>query len=565
MDPTAPQTRPMPAPVVPVAARVTYRGAVTLASPAETLRPVQPQTSWAEVRPAPVSAVVAGLLAVVGGVVCRLAYPDPGWWPLAPVAVAMLTLACWGRAARHGAVLGMLFGLAFFVPLLSWSGVYVGALPWFALATLQSLYLALLGALTAVGLRAAARGRVTLAAVVAAALWVGQEALRDRTPYGGFPWARLAFSQADSPLGRLAALGGAPLVTFATALVGTALAASVVVLLQRRRRALAGLGAAVVVALVGLLVPLPVAGTPVRVAGIQGNVPEAGLEFNAERRAVLDNHARVTRELAARVAAGRTPAPDLVVWPENGSDLDPFQQPDAHAVIDGAVRAIGAPTLVGAVLQRPTNHSTNASIVWNPSTGPGELYAKRHPVPFAEYIPDRGFYRHFSSKVDLVSQDFVAGTKVGTLDLGPARVGVAICFEVAYDNLLRDTVRDGADLLVVQTNNATFGRTDEAVQQLAMSRLRAIEHGRAVAHVSTVGVSALIEPDGTMVSTSRLFEPAALEATLPLRTQLTWADRLGGWPELALTLAGGLGVAAEPVLARRRRRAARSTGRGVDG
>jgi apolipoprotein N-acyltransferase len=475
----------------------------------------------------------------------------------------MLTMALWGRPTRHGAVLGLLFGLAFFVPLLSWSGVYVGAVPWFALATLQSLYLAGLGAATAVGLRAAARGHVAVTIPIVGALWVGQEALRDRTPYGGFPWARLAFSQADSPLGHLAALGGAPLVTFATALAGACLAVAALQLLRGRSAAsVAAVVGGLLVGSVGLLVPLPTGGTSVRVAGIQGDVPEAGLDFNAERRAVLDNHARVTRELAARVAEGTTPAPDLVVWPENGSDLDPFLMDDARAVIDGAVTAIGAPTLVGAVLQRPTDHLTNASIVWTPGAGPGDLYAKRHPVPFAEYLPNRDFYRRLSSKVDLVRQDFVGGTSVGTLDLGPARVGVAICFEVAYDDLVRDTVRDGADLLVVQTNNATFGHTDEAVQQLAMSRLRAIEHGRAVAHVSTVGVSALIEPDGTMASTSRLFEPAVLEATLPLRTQLTWADRLGAWPELLLALAGAFAVAEEALRGRRQRR--RTAGAPVD-
>jgi apolipoprotein N-acyltransferase len=438
-------------------------------------------------------------------------------------------------------------------------------MPWFALATLQSLYLALMGAAVAVALRRPGRGGSGAAAVVVAALWVGQEALRDRTPYGGFPWARLAFSQADSPLGHLAALGGAPLVTFATALAGTLLAVAVVrgALAARGSTAvpaaLAAVGALLTVG-IGLAVPLPVDGPHVRVAGIQGDVPEAGLDFNAERRAVLDHHARVTRELASRVASGRTPAPDLVVWPENGSDLDPFLQQDARAVISQAVDAIGAPTIIGAVLQRPVGRLTNASIVWTPGngpgSGPGELYAKRHPVPFAEYIPSRDFYRSLTSKVDLVRQDFVAGDRVGTLDVGPARAGVAICFEVAYDDLVRDTVRDGADLLVVQTNNATFGRTDEAVQQLAMSRLRAIEHGRAVAHVSTVGVSALINPDGTMLTTSSLFEPAALEADLPLRTQLTWADRLGAWPEAALTLLGLLGVSLEALRRRRDRRRA---------
>jgi apolipoprotein N-acyltransferase len=535
---------------------VTYGGAVTIASlPAPATSGLVP-TPTAGIRPAPVPPALAWVLALGGGLLCRYAFPDPGWWPLAPVSVTLLTLACWGRSARRGGALGLVFGLAFFVPLLSWSGVYVGVLPWLALACLQALYLAPLGAGVSVALRWSARGHAGVAATVVAALWVGQEALRDRTPYGGFPWARLAFSQADSPLGHLASIGGAPLVTFAVALSGALLAVGVVQVVDRSSTVSAGLAVtgALVVAVAGLAVPLPVGGPQVRVAGIQGDVPEAGLDFNAERRAVLDNHARVTHELAARVASGRTPAPDLVVWPENGSDLDPFLQPDARSVLDDAVSAIDAPTLVGAVLQRPTDRLTNASIVWNPGAGPGDLYAKRHPVPFAEYIPSRDFYRLFSSKVDLVRQDFVAGDRVGTLRLGPARVGVAICFEVAYDDLVRDTVRAGADLLVVQTNNATFGRTDEAVQQLAMSRLRAIEHGRAVAHVSTVGVSALIRPDGTMLTSSSLFEPAALEADLPLRTELSWADRLGAWPEAMLAALGLLGMAVELAGGARARR-----------
>jgi apolipoprotein N-acyltransferase len=533
---------------------VTYRGAVTLAPRQAATRPAPTPLASAGVQRPALPIVAAALLCIGAGLLCRFAFPDPGWWPLAPLAVAGLTLACWGRSAVQGLLLGLLFGLAFFVPLLSWSGVYVGAVPWFALATLQSLYLAVLGAAVAVGLRRAARGHGAAAALLVACLWVGQEALRDRTPYGGFPWARLAFSQAGSPLGHLAALGGAPLVTFAVALSGALLAVAVVRLLQRapgRSAVAVCVIAAAAVLACGLAVPLPTSGHHVRVAGIQGDVPEAGLDFNAERRAVLDNHARVTRELADRVASGRSSAPDVVVWPENGSDLDPFLQADARSVIDDAVSAIGAPTLVGAVLRRPADHLTNASIVWTPGSGPGELYAKRHPVPFAEYIPDRAFFRRFSSKVDLVREDFVAGHRVGALDLGPAKVGVAICFEVAYDDLVRDTVRAGADLLVVQTNNATFGRTDEAVQQLAMSRIRAIEHGRAVAHVSTVGVSALIGPDGAVLTRSRLFEPAALEASLPLRTQLTLADRLGAWPETVLSAMGLLGVAA--ALLRRRR------------
>jgi apolipoprotein N-acyltransferase len=501
---------------------------------------------------------VAVPLVVVGGYLTRLAFPDPGWWPCAVVGVACFTVALTGRRTLAAAGLGLVFGLAYFVPLLHWSGVYVGAMPWLALSVLEAAYIALLAIPIA---WASPRpgwglGRTSAYTVVVGGLWTAQEALRDRTPFGGFPWGRLAFSQADAPFVRLAAIGGAPLVTFAVAWCGAALAAGALVLLRRRPAAqgwqrpviatpvLLGLGAAVLAA--GLLVPLPTDGAPVRVAGIQGDVPEAGLDFNAERRAVLDNHARVTDELAIQVDKGLAPRPDVVIWPENASDLDPYQQADARAVIDAAVDRIGAPTLVGAVLERPAGFLTNASIVWEPQVGPTQLYAKRHPVPFGEYIPHRAFFRKFSTKVDLVREDFVAGHVPGVLQLGPARVGVAICFEVAYDDLLRDTVKGGADLLVVQTNNATFGYTDEAVQQLAMSRLRAIEHGRAVAHVSTVGESALILPNGELVAHSGLFEPAVLQATLPRRTATTVADRLGGWAELALSL---LGLAGALILA----------------
>ncbi|GAA4354614.1 apolipoprotein N-acyltransferase [Angustibacter luteus] len=499
--------------------------------------------------------VVAVLLAIAGGYLTRLAFPDPGWWPLAVVGVAAWVLAIAGRRPLVAAALGLLYGLSFFVPLLHWSGVYVGAMPWLALSVLQAAYLALLSAPAAwaVARPEWGRRRTLASTAVLAGLWTAQEALRDRTPFGGFPWGRLAFSQADSPFVRLAFLGGAPLVTFAVAWSGAALGTAVLVVLRRSdfsrpatvaTVAVAAGGLAVLVAASGLLVPLATGGTPTRVAGIQGDVPEAGLDFNAERRAVLDNHARVTTELARRVAAGTSPRPDVVIWPENASDLDPYQQADARQVIDDAVDAIGVPTLVGAVLQRPVGFLTNASIVWEPGVGPTQLYAKRHPVPFGEYIPYRSFFRTFSAKVDLVREDFVAGHVPGVLDLGPTRAGIAICFEVAYDDLVRDTVRGGADLLVVQTNNATFGYTDEAVQQLAMSRLRAIEHGRSVAHVSTVGESALITPDGRVVARAGLFTPAVLEATLPLRTARTPADRLGGWAELGLALIGMLGCAA---------------------
>jgi len=269
---------------------------------------------------------------------------------------------------------------------------------------------------------------------------------------------------------------------------------------------------------------------------VQGNVPRAGLDFNAERRAVLDNHARVTHQAVAAVTAGTLPRPDLMVWPENASDIDPLRNSDAASVISAAVDAIKAPIILGAVLEEPRPNVSNASLLYLPGRGLTARYIKQHPVPFAEYIPYRSFFRHFSHEVDLVRSDFNAGKGPGVFRLpahggGTIAAGTIICFEVAYDGLVRDTVNHGANVLLVQTNNATFGYTDESVQQLAISRIRAIEHGRSIVHVSTVGVSALITPDGSAHQRTALFTPALLAAELPLRTDRTVADRLGPWPE----------------------------------
>ena len=494
-------------------------------------------------------------LAIAAGLALWLAFPSHNLWIMAPIGVGLLALATCGASPWQGALVGLVSGLAAFLPLLSWSGVYVGALPWIALAVLESLYIALLGlacALLQAGPSPSASGKVR--PMVVALAWVAQEALRDNTPFGGFPWGRLAFSQADSPLARLAALGGAPGVTFAVALAGGLLAAGIVRLISSQRSpgqsgmqsngtarsviaATLSFAGAIAVSLAPLLVSVPVNGPTARIMAVQGNVPRAGLDFNAERRAVLDDHARVSAQAAAAVKAGTQPKPDLVVWPENASDIDPLRNPDAAGVINGAVDAMNTPLVLGAVLDEPAPMVSNASLLYLPGRGLTARYVKRHPVPFAEYIPYRWFFRIFSDKVDLVYSDFAAGKTVGVFRVpsrggGTIAAGPIICFEVAYDGLVRDTVKHGANILLVQTNNATFGYTDESAQQLAISRIRAIEHGRSIVHISTVGVSALITPDGTAHQSSSLFTPAVLAADLPLRTDLSVADRIGPWPEI---------------------------------
>ncbi len=392
--------------------------------------------------------------------------------------------------------------------------------------------------------------RLPFAPVWIGLTWVLQETIRDRAPFGGFPWGRLAFSQAESPLRWLAAVGGAPLVSFAVALGGGALAQLILCARGRAWRATA-FGAALLAAVPVLGLVLGVAlqpaadthGPTTTIAVVQGSVPDRGLGFEDRPRQVLDNHVNETLKLAAQIKAGSQPQPSLVVWPENSSDLDPYTNADAAAEITRAVRAVGVPILVGAILDGPgPDHDRNVGILWSPTTGPGATYTKRHPVPFGEYIPLRKLALKISSKVNLVQRDMVAGRGNGLLAGGPFPIGDVICFEVAYDSLVRSSVQAGAQFLVIQTNNATFGHTAETYQQLAMSQLRAVEHARAVAQVSTTGVSAVIGPDGGIRQRSgALFTPDILVAKIPLRTTDTLATRLGAIPEYVM--AGGAIVA----------------------
>ncbi|HVQ17852.1 MAG TPA: apolipoprotein N-acyltransferase, partial [Actinomycetes bacterium] len=200
-------------------------------------------------------------------------------------------------------------------------------------------------------------------------------------------------------------------------------------------------------------------------------------------------------------------------------------------------------TLVGLVLSTPDGtRLENTGVVWSPKTGPGQRYVKRHPVPFGEYVPFRGLLASVITRFNRVPRDFVAGDEAGILPAGPAVIGDVICFEVAYDNIVRDVVTGGGDVIAVQTNNATYGRTGQVEQQLAMSRLRAVEHGRTVLVAATSGISAIIAPDGSVQQQAPEFTRDVLVDTIVLRSDETVATRLGAWPELLLTIVGIMGL-----------------------
>jgi apolipoprotein N-acyltransferase len=483
-----------------------------------------------------------------GGVLLYLSFPPRTLWWLAPAAFALLWVVVHGCRARGGLGWGGVFGLGFLLPLLVWTGGYVGPVPWLALAGAQALFVGAAAAGIAVV------SRLPAGPVWGAAVWVAGEALRARVPFGGFPWGRVGFGQPDGPLLPLAAVGGVPVLSFVTVLAGLALGEAARRAVRSRAAPLLGVRTAAGPALlavgalaagpVAALVP-PVAGgadRTVEVAAVQGNVPRLGLDFNAQRRAVLDNHVRVTERLAAEVEAGRSTRPDIVIWPENASDIDPLRNPDAAEEIGRAARAVGVPLLVGTVLRNPDGvTTTNSVLVWEPGTGIVDRNDKRRVQPFGEYLPWRGFFALFSRYAERAGY-FVPGPGPGVVDMAGVPVGVTICWEVAFDDLVADSVAAGATVLAVPSNNATFGLSEMTYQQLAMSRVRAVEHDRAVVVATTSGVSALVAPDGEVTSASELFTSDVLVGRMPLKDTATLAARLRSAPEWALVVGGMVAV-----------------------
>ncbi len=495
------------------------------------------------------------LPAAVGGVATALAFPPSGWALLLPLGVALLTVVTVSTRPRTGFLLGAVYGTAFMLTLLPWLGV-IGVYAWVPLSVVEGLFYGL------VGLSAAATARLRWWPVWLACAWVGVELLRSSLPFGGFPWGRLAFATVDTPVAPLFAWVGAPGVSFVVALLGTVLGWAVLEVRRSRLRVAAPAAVAAAGVLAAAAAPFPVnaassaPGLPrLRVAAVQGNVPGTGLAAFAQRRAVLDNHVAATLGLAERIRAGQVARPDLVVWPENSSDIDPYADPAAHAEIATAAEAVHAPLLMGAVVGDRGVGWFNRAIVWTPRGTIARYYDKTHPVPFGEYIPLRGLLASRVPALAQIPSDMVAGSRPGVLRAGRATVGVLMCFEVAYDGLLRSVVRDGAQVIVVPTNNATYTGTGQVEQQFAISRLRAIETGRYVVVASTNGISGIIAPDGRVIREAPTVTRAVLEAGVALDRRLTPAMRLERWLEYLLTAAGLVAVAVGLAVSRRHGRA----------
>ncbi len=509
------------------------------------------------------------LVCVAAGLLMYASFPPSNWWWAAIVAVALLAWVLTHRATTPvgGLGYGFLFGLAFYVPLFPWIGNLVGPMPWLVLATVSALFPGLFG-LFAVVVR-----RLPGWPIWFALLWAAQEWLKSIIPFGGFPWGAVAFGQAEGPLLPLVQLGGVALLSTGIVLVGCSFAAIALEIEKWWRTggqagpagsksgpnvsetakppAVVLPGVCICVVLFAAVIVWPqvrhagagAGGEPtVTVAVVQGNVPRLGLDFNAQRRAVLDNHVLETMRLAEDVHAGLAPQPQFVIWPEDASDINPLLNPDAAQQISEAAEAIGAPILVGTVLDvagrlQENQEFTNTVIVWNPVTGPAERHDKEIVQPFGEYLPMPWLFRHLSGYANRAGH-FVPRTGSGVVRIAGVPVGVATCWEVIFDRAPRKSVLNGAQLLTVPSNNATFNKT-MSEQQLAFAKVRAVEHDRYVVVAGTTGISAVIAPDGGELVRTDFFEPAYLDIQVRLKTRLTPATRWGAILQWILVGAAG--------------------------
>ena len=497
------------------------------------------------------------LAAALAGLAVTAAFPPIGLWWAAPVGIAVLLGSLQGRGTGAGAGLGLVFGLAFFAPLLHFTAVAMGnPIGWVALTLVQALYTAALGAAWALVGRlpalAGGPGALRAAAVRTVSftvLWCGVEELRSSWPWGGFPFGRLAFAMADAPMLPFAAYGGSVGLTLLVVLIRACVFEAVNAV---RTRAL--LPALVTSACAGLALAAPHAlpvhtaaedGT-LRVGAVQGNVAKDFEDAFNRALEVTGNHAQATDQLAADVGSRSL---DVVIWPENAADLDPRTHRSTADMIESSAQAVGAPIMVGAVLFED-DVRYNDMVVWTPGQGAGSYYRKHRPVPFAEYVPLRDLIRRATAEVDRIGTDMAPGTGPQTLTVHAATqdrdvaLAMGICFEVAYDDVLRDGVRQGGEMIVIPTNNASFLTSSEAAQQLAQGRVQAVVHGRSVVQVSTVGITAIISPRGVVEQQTRPYTQAALVADVGLRTSTTTADALGSWPGRVLSGSAAALVAA---------------------
>jgi apolipoprotein N-acyltransferase len=481
-------------------------------------------------RPPPVALV----LSLIGGVISSLAFPPVAAWPLAFLAPALLLVALREATPGRGFVLGLVYGLTGFGLTLSWLQLF-GALAWGALTLLAALSVALFGLSFPLVRRP---DHPLLTALGAAALWTAIDWLRGLWPLGGFTWGSLGASQVSNTITvRAAVVAGVFGVTFVVAFAAALLAEATLGGRGLTRLGWVTLAAAAALAPVGI--PFATAtGRPIDVAAVQVDFLEG-----VRHRSREDGDIAVTRLNLDLHETLKDDPPDLAVWGESALD------PGSLAILDevrAAISDVGVPVVSGATSRdiRGSGRDEelfNQAVVFDASGAVVDVYRKTHLVPYGEYIPWRSVVGWISA-LEQIAYELTPGERPHTLTApGLPTFAAPICFENSFPALDRELVRQGAEFLIVLTNNASYDETSASAQHLQMSRIRAIEDGRWIVHAAVSGISAFIDPSGRAHDETSLFEPDLIRRTIRASSERTLSVRLGDWlPGVSLLAVAGL-------------------------
>jgi len=448
------------------------------------------------------------LVAILSATFLSGSFAPLNWWFLLPVAIALFLYAV--TKTRKPFLISFIFASVFNFLTLKWSGTYVGIFPVLLLVILQSIFYLPLGFIS---YKLDRYSRIWLAIP----LILLADELRSNFPFGGFGWNRLAFSQADAPYSHAAFFLGDSALTFIAVGLGVAL----YLLIARAQL----LSVSIMITITTLVVIMPTSALnqgSANILGIQGNVPRLGLDFNSQAEEVFEYHLKQTYKSLENVNV----KPDLVIWPENSVDVDPFKNPKIGQQISELAMQQKVPVIVGAVL-KGARGPENASILWNEQGVVASKYVKRSLTPFGEYIPLRFLAKRVSPLANQI-EDFIPGNRLVTHHISDISVAPIICYEVISDSQVR-SITENSNLIVVQTNNATFANSGQSLQQLNITRVRAIESNRWIVSVSTTGVSAIIDNNGKIVQLTEQNVPATVSGKVFLNSKTSVANKLGEW------------------------------------
>lgn len=509
-------------------------------------------------------------LALIGGLLLALTFPAYNFGPGVFLGVFLILISINKMGFFRAFWLGLISGFAFYGLVLIWLTTYLGPIPWVALCLVEALIFALAMAITTFVWRWLASFQlgiwgIALTSVAIGAIYVAREYVAGHFPFGGLPWARLGLSQVDNPLSKwvwaIDISGLSWLLVSITALITIKFLNPLPQGSGLRLRTLSWLPTILTFTFVigsAVFIPLPQSSTgrTLKVAAVQGNA-NAGLFAVNPPGSILDKHLSVARDL---IASGDATGIDLMVWPENSSDLDPINMVDPNVKLSEFVtEELQAPLLFGNKTFRGSEFYNEVDL-WEPEVGLTDWYDKKRPVPFGEYVPYRSFFMALApSMIGLIGWDMSPGQRDGIFNISnKARVGSLICFEATIDELHYDLIDQGASALMIQTNSSDFGKSVQGVQLAAISRMRAIETGRTVVAISTVGLSGIYAPDGSVIQELETFKPGAMVADIQLRTDKTPAMIFGRFIEpIAFYLSVGVFILAivGSILRSRKRKA----------